>query len=282
MLAKLEVRTKAFWLVVGYMMIALLGSINSQFKPEVVFSPLYLIPIAVLTWFVGKWQGVTASVLSTIMWLAADIYTGGLYNDPFVYYWNTIICLAFFLVVTALISTYRSELEISRNLYQIDTLTGVQNSLGFHEAAQKEIDRSRRLNRPFTLGYIDIDNFKTINDQMGHTVGDQVIRKVAECIQANLRKSDLVARLGGDEFALILTEAGQEASREVVNRIRHFLLNEMNTQQWPLTFSIGVLVCIEHPKTVDEILKLSTELRDFVKNNGKDGVCYSVYKSSPK
>lgn len=280
MLAKLDVRTKAFWLVAGYMLLTLFGVINSQLDPELFFAPLYLLPIAILTWYIGKWQGVTASVLSTIMWLAATIYAGGFFGSSYIYYWNSIICLALFLSATTLISIVRSELELSHNLYQLDTLTGIPNSRSFHESAQRELDRARRLNNPLTIAYIDIDDFKKINDQLGHTVGDQVIRKVAENIQQNLRKTDLVARMGGDEFAVILTEAGQEVSREVINRIRHHLNDAMQTNDWQLTFSIGVLVCIEHPKTVDEILKLSTDLRDFVKNNGKDGVCFSVYKSS--
>ena len=281
MLAKLEVRTKAFWLVAGYMLIALLGAIDSQFKPEVFFAPLYLIPIAILAWFIGKWQGVTASVLSTMMWLAADIYSGGPYGEPFIYYWNTIACLASFLIVSGLISSFRTEIELTRSLSQTDTLTGVANPHGFHEAAQKEIDRCRRLDRPFALGYLDLDNFKAINDQFGYTTGDQVIRAVAESIQANLRRTDLVARLGGDEFALILTDASQESAREAINRIRHHLTNEMKTNEWPLTFSIGVLVCVEHPKTVNEILKLADGLMEFVKSNGKDGICFSVYRSIP-
>jgi diguanylate cyclase (GGDEF)-like protein len=124
-----------------------------------------------------------------------------------------------------------------------------------------------------------VDNFKLLNSQLGHTVGDQVIREIAKNIQVNLRKSDLVARLGGDEFALLLSEAGPEASREAMNRIRHNLKNEMEVRGWSLTFSIGVLACTDHPKSVDEVLKLTTELRDFVKNNGKDGICFSEYKN---
>jgi len=279
MLTTLDVRTKAFWLVTGYMLIALLGAIDAQFKPEIVFAPLYLIPIAILSWFVGKWNGITASVLCTMMWLAANIYSGGPYETSFVYYWNSIVCLTTFLLISSLIAYLRVEVEQNRNLYQLDTLTGIANSTGFHEAAQREIDRSKRLNRPFSLGYVDVDNFKLINDQLGHTVGDQVIREIAKNIQLNLRKSDIVARVGGDEFALILSEAGQEASREAINRILHNLKNEMDSNGWPLTFSIGVLACIEHPKTVDEIMQLTSELRDFVKNNGKDGICFSEYKS---
>jgi diguanylate cyclase (GGDEF)-like protein len=279
MLAKLDVRTKAFWLVTGYLLIALLGAIDAQFKPEVVFAPLYLIPIAILAWFVGKWNGVTASVLSTMMWLAADLYSGGPYESTFVYYWNTIVCLTTFLLTSWLISYLRVELEQNRSFYQLDTLTGIANSVGFHEAAQREIERAKRLNRPFSLGYIDVDNFKFINEQMGHTIGDQVIREIALNIQSNLRRSDLVARVGGDEFTVLLSEAGQEASREAINRIQHQLKNAMDAKGWPLTFSIGVIACIEHPKTVDELLQLTSELRDFVKHNGKDGICFSEYKS---
>jgi diguanylate cyclase (GGDEF)-like protein len=279
MLAKLDVRTKAFWLVVGYLLIALLGAIDAQFTPEVIFAPLYLLPIAILSWFVGKWNGAAAAVLSTMMWLAANIYSGGPYENTFTYYWNTILCLGTFLIFSSLIFYFRSELEQNRSLYQLDTLTGIPNSVGFHEAAQREIERSKRLNRPFSLGYLDVDNFKLLNNKLGHTVGDQVIREIAKNIQVNLRKSDLVARLGGDEFAFLLSEAGPEASREAMNRIRHNLKNEMEVRGWSLTFSIGVLACTDHPKSVDEVLKLTTELRDFVKNNGKDGICFSEYKN---
>jgi diguanylate cyclase (GGDEF)-like protein len=279
MLAKLDVRTKAFWLVTGYLLIALIGAIDAQFKPEIIFAPLYLLPIAILSWFVGKWNGITASVLSTIMWLAASIYSGGLYGSTFAYYWNSIVCLTTFLLISSLISYLRVELEQNRSFYQLDTLTGIANSVGFREAAQREIDWANRFNRPFSLGYLDVDNFKFINEQMGYTVGDQVIREIAKNIQTHLRRSDLVARVGGDEFALLLSEAGQEAAREAINRIQHQLKNAMDSKGWPLTFSIGVLACTDHPKTVDEILQLTAELRDFVKNNGKDGICFSEYKS---
>jgi diguanylate cyclase (GGDEF)-like protein len=266
MLAKLEVRTKIFWLVAGYMMIALFGAIDSQFQPIVFSAPIYLIPIA------------TLSVLCTMMWLAADIFSGGHFPQPYLYYWNGVTCLAAFLVFSALISNLRSELELTRNLNQMDTLTGIANPLGFHEAAQKEIDRCRLLDRQFTLCYIDIDNFKTINDTLGFTVGDQVLRTVAKSIQENLRKSDLIARLGGDEFAIIISDAGKEAAREAVNRIHRQLTSLISANNWPLSFSIGVLICSEHPKTVNEILKIADDLMDFVKSNGKNGICFSVYK----
>jgi diguanylate cyclase (GGDEF)-like protein len=278
MFKKLETRTKAFWLVAGYMLIALLGAINSQFPTTVIFLPLYLIPISILSWFVGKWNGVTASVLSTIMWLSAEIYSGGPYPESYIYYWNTFMCLGSFLTVSILISNMRFEMERVHGLSYTDTLTGVANPRAFHEIAQKEIDRARLTGQPFTLGYIDLDNLRAINDQLGFTIGDQVLQAVASNIQSNLRRSDLVARLGGDEFGVLLSNAGHESSREVINRIHHHLKNLVEDRAWPLTFSIGVLVCAEPPKTVDEILKLANELVLFVKTNGKDGTCFSIYK----
>jgi diguanylate cyclase (GGDEF)-like protein len=280
MLAKLGGRTRIFWLVVGYMMIALIGAIDSQFQPVVFSASLYLIPIAILSWFVSKWHGVSAAVLCTAMWLAADIFSGGQYTQPYIYYWNSITCLAAFIIFSGLFSNLRSELELAHNMEQMDTLTGIANPRGFQEAAQKEIDRCRLFDRQFTLCYIDIDNFRVINDQLGYTVGNQVLRTVAESIQENLRKSDVVARLGGDEFALIISDAGKEAAREAVNRIHRQLTSIMKANAWSLSFSIGVLICTEHPKTVNEILKIADDLMDFVKMNGKNGICYSVYKSN--
>ena len=72
--------------------------------------------------------------------------------------------------------------------------------------------RAGRYVRPLTMAYLDIDNFKTINDTLGHSTGDKLLRAVAQNIRMTLRKTDLVTRIGGDEFALLLPETDQEAA----------------------------------------------------------------------
>src|SRR5207244_13104836 len=83
-----------------------------------------------------------------------------------------------------------------------DYLTGLANARGFHDMAQKEIYRCKRTGRSFSLAYLDIDNFKSINDTLGHNAGDAVLRLVGDTLQKSTRKSDSVARTGGAEFMI--------------------------------------------------------------------------------
>jgi diguanylate cyclase (GGDEF)-like protein len=127
------------------------------------------------------------------------------------------------------------------------------------------------------LAYIDLDNFKIMNDQFGHSVGDQVLRTVVSSARKYLRKTDVVARLGGDEFALLMPETDQESARIALSKIQSGLLEEMRQSHWPITFSIGVLTCMATPQTTDALVSLADELMYSVKRNGKNAIKYSSY-----
>ena len=86
----------------------------------------------------------------------------------------------------------------------------------FVELTAREIQRAYRIRKPLTIVYIDVDNFKTINDTLGHDSGDQLLRTVAQTIQVNVRHTDLAARLGGDEFALLLPDSDYKSAQTVI------------------------------------------------------------------
>ncbi|MFA4915140.1 MAG: GGDEF domain-containing protein [Syntrophales bacterium] len=111
-----------------------------------------------------------------------------------------------------------------------------------------EIERSQRHKHPFTVTYFDLDNFKTVNDRFGHSMGDNVLCTVVRYAKTHLRKMDIVARLGGDEFAFLLPETDQVQARVAISKIQISLLDEMYRNDWPVTFSIGVLTCIKRHK----------------------------------
>ena len=117
---------------------------------------------------------------------------------------------------------------------RIDFLTGVLNSRAFYQIATAEIQRSGRYGHPLTLAYIDLDNFKTVNDEFGHSTGDELLKTVARTFSDNLRSSDYVARLGGDEFAILMTETSAQAALNVVARIQ-VLLEEQDAEK-PLVY----------------------------------------------
>jgi diguanylate cyclase (GGDEF)-like protein len=100
-----------------------------------------------------------------------------------------------------------------------DYLTGVFNRRHFVELAERELARSIRFQRPFTLLVIDVDHFKAVNDTWGHSVGDKVLQQVAQLIRETLRGEDIFGRTGGEEFAAVLVEAGCEGAREIATRL---------------------------------------------------------------
>jgi diguanylate cyclase (GGDEF)-like protein len=161
-----------------------------------------------------------------------------------------------------------NEQELSR----VDPLTMVFNRRGFYESLEKERVRTVRYHRPVTLGYIDVDNFKKMNDTYGHTMGDELLIAVAAAVRTNLRTSDVVARLGGDEFAVLLPETDAIGSEQVLKKLRLKLLAATRERGWDVTFSIGAVTFLDPPDSVDVLVRLADETMYSVKARGKDNV----------
>ena len=277
-LAYLEKQSKLFCIVIGVALIGLIGFVDFLTGYELAFSVFYVIPISLITWFVGQRFGLVTSLVGAFVWISADIAAGHPYSNPYIPIWNTIIRLAFFVLITLFLSSMRSAGERERELARIDYLTGAANSRVFYELVQTEINRLNRYGHPFTLAYIDLDNFKNVNDQFGHSIGDQVLRTIVNSARKHLRKTDVVARLGGDEFALVLPETDQKSARVVLPKIQGYILAEMKQCNWPITLSIGVLTCSnDMPLTTDELVSKVDDLMYSVKRNGKNAINYSTY-----
>jgi diguanylate cyclase (GGDEF)-like protein len=128
-----------------------------------------------------------------------------------------------------------------------------------------------------TLAYIDLDGFKKVNDQLGHNVGDEVLRIAAKTLRAGVRRPDTVARLGGDEFALLLPQTDVAGAQTFLPRLREELLAAMRRNGWPVTFSIGALTCPTAPASLAEVVSEADELMYDVKRAGKNAIRYGVY-----
>lgn len=246
---------------------------------EITLSLFYLIPLGLITWFTNQTLGIMVSFINSGVWLVADLAAGQRYFYPAIYFWNSLIRLGFFLAFTLLFSSLRKALAYQTKLARTDPLTGAVNSRFFGEILQTEINRLQRYKRLFSIAYIDLDNFKMVNDKLGHSMGDRVLKIVVSYACQNLRKTDIFARLGGDEFALLLPETNQEAARIVLSKLQAGLLKEMQERDWPITFSIGVVTCIEAPPSTDEIVRIVDNLMYGVKREGKNSIQYSTYPS---
>jgi diguanylate cyclase (GGDEF)-like protein len=273
----LEQRSRPFKALLGLSLIAVVGLLDLVTGYELSFSLFYVLPIVLVTWLLGRWSGLIAAFASALVWLWADMATGHVYSHPLIPFWNTLIRLAFFVIITLLLFKLRKAMEHEQALARTDDLTGAFNSRHFFAVAQAELERQRRYGRPFTVVYIDLDDFKTVNDQLGHAAGDRVLRCIVDYAHGHLRALDVFARLGGDEFAALLPETDATAARVVVAKLRDGLLDECCKTKVPVTVSMGALTCNAAPATTDEMVRLADDLMYAVKRAGKNGVSYAAY-----
>jgi diguanylate cyclase (GGDEF)-like protein len=273
----LEHRSSLSWRITGILSVGLLGVLDYLTGYEVSFSLFYLAPIASASWFVNQKLGLFLSVLSAITWLIAEIAAGQNYTQPIISLWNTLIRFGFFVIVTYLVSELRKTHEGERVQARTDYVSGAVNARYFNEVVNMEIDRSRRYTHPFTIGYIDLDNFKQVNDIWGHETGDEVIRFIARELKSQLRNTDTIARMGGDEFALLLPDTGELAAQDVISRLHATLTVQMQQKNWPVTFSMGAVICVAAPDSAHELIKIADELMYGVKNSTKNDIRFITY-----
>jgi diguanylate cyclase (GGDEF)-like protein len=138
--------------------------------------------------------------------------------------------MALFLMTSLVVSALKGALEREKEVSRTDLLTGLPNRRHFFELVSGEIRRNHRYDEPFSIAYLDIDNFKTVNDLRGHAEGDKLLRLVAAVISAAIRETDIVARLGGDEFALLLPETARESALTALTKVQ---------QQFNLKTAVG-------------------------------------------
>ena len=142
-------------------------------------------------------------------------------------------------------------------LSETDPLTMIANRREYSKRLQEEVSRAQRSDQPLSLLLIDIDYFKNFNDTFGHSLGDLVLKQVAEIIQNTLPRSiDFVARIGGEEFVVILSSTDRDGAALVAERIRNNVQAnsiQMANESAAITISIGVSVQIGKHFTEDEI-----------------------------
>ena len=157
-----------------------------------------------------------------------------------------------------------------------DYLTGAFNGRSFGETAAAEIARARRHSHPFSVAYIDVDDFKQINDRQGHSAGDRLLKTVADGLRRNVRGVDTVARIGGDEFAVLMPETDARAAQVAMRRTRRRLLEEARRAGWPVTISVGVVTFDHAPDSVDDLLRAADDVMYSAKRGGKNALRHTT------
>lgn len=218
-------------LLVALPAILAVGWIDYVTGPDVALSLVYLIPIVLVAWFTGVAEAIISAFMASICWFAADFAWHG--DQMNVMAWNGFTRLVIFAGTAYLVDRIhidRTQLQALNGALQLafereamlartDAVTGLANARAFTEHLKRESARARRDNTALSLLFVDLDDFKSINDTYGHIEGDAVLKQVGQAITAEVRASDLVARLGGDEFVILLWRSAGGDSGVVAGRI---------------------------------------------------------------
>lgn len=170
--------------------------------------------------------------------------------------------------------TERKALECKlEDLSCRDPLTGVSNRRHFHERAAEEVSRAHRKNLYFSVIYLDIDKFKSINDKFGHAFGDKVIINFCRISEKMLRKQDMLGRIGGEEFAIFLPDTMLEGAFELAERLRQTIesqhINDGMTQV-NYTFSAGVATFSKEDSSIENVLARADRAMYLAKSMGRN------------
>ncbi len=229
----------------------------------------YVLPIVLVAWTMERRWVVLIALLSSLTWTAVE-FSDVKFDHPAIGIWNEAAALGIFLLIGLTISTVRREqrrlqaahdriqelLEAEHRDARTDPLTDLPNRRDFVENLRLEIARSRRDGKPLCLMYLDLDNFKQVNDRHGHNEGDAVLKQVADALKKHLRASDIPARIGGDEFAALLWQAEQQGAGAAGDRVLK-AMREIGAKypELKLGASVGVAWFERPPEDPDDALE---------------------------
>ncbi len=262
--------------------IGCLGYLRVVTHAEFVFASLASLPVLTMAWVGNKRYGVTGALIAAGMWVLADSLAEKQFSSSWVMLVNGVTHFLNYGLLVFLAHHIRLEMQKVQKSARLDALTGLQNRRGFQESGILEIERARRYSRALAVVFIDLDNFKKLNDTRGHDAGDDALKAVAKALRGGLRATDQIARLGGDEFAALLPEIGHDDALQAINKVFAGMSHALETFS-PVAASVGMVWFEEVDRTFDDMLKAADELMYQVKADGKGHVrSQSFWKQKPE
>jgi diguanylate cyclase (GGDEF)-like protein len=246
---------------------------------EVSFSVFYLVPVLLAGGTISFRAGQAMALASAAAWGYLDLASGHVYSAAWIPVWNSVMRLAFFLIINELVERVRRAHQREQTFASTDSLTGIANGRVFKERVNQTITQIRRHQRPFTIAYIDLDRFKQVNDTFGHAEGDRLLRTVATVIQGHLRASDLLARLGGDEFGILMPETGAEQARVSLERLSTALMPQVG-ERWGVGATFGAVTFSQAPEDYDSAVRRADDLMYRGKAEGRGRVLLATWPES--
>lgn len=257
-------------LIIGLVALGVIGAVDYLTGYEISFSVFYLLPVGFLSWKGGRGPGLFGAAAAAVVWLVVEFVSSHNYSQHWIPYWNAVVRLVFFVVAVLMISQQKRLYTLEQRLASCDGLSGLMNARSFFQEGERVRALCARHARPLTMLYLDLDNFKQVNDRRGHQEGDSLIRLVGSALRQAVRSSDLAARLGGDEFGLLLPETGIEETKRFMARLYQCLDKEVDRSYWLIGYSIGVVTFPTPPEDMESATAEADRLMYEVKNGGKN------------
>jgi diguanylate cyclase (GGDEF)-like protein len=259
--------------IAALLFVAGLGWVDYQTGPDIGFSLFYLIPIAICGWYVGRAAGVIVAVAAALTWFVADL---AFHVEHWgIFLWNAFTRLVIYTTQAWTMASLRSDREaLKRRVHQeaalarTDVGTSLPNVRSFTETADSNLEVARRNGWPVCLLYIDLDDFKQINDRFGHDRGDEVLRSVGDAISSSIRGDDVPARIGGDEFVVLLMNSDRIGSELVARRIHERIANS-GPAHIDVTATIGAAYFSRAPQHASDLLASADRTMYAAKQEGK-------------
>jgi diguanylate cyclase (GGDEF)-like protein len=272
-ISKTRMSSKSLLILTSCILVPIVGYLDFLTGSQLSLFILYVGPVSLATYRAGRLAGMLIAFESAVVWYLTDTAGHRIYSHPLFPVWNAIARFALLVAIASFQGLWARERVFART----DFLTGLANRADFFESAKRELYRARRYRHPLSVCYFDIDDFKLVNDRLGHETGDKLLQLLGKTIQGSIRSSDLAARLGGDEFALLLPHTEGAAARALVEKLHELLLVVMRNEGWAVDFSFGVATFLSPPNTADELTRKADELMYAAKMAGKGTIRQELF-----
>ena len=233
-------------------------------------------PIMLVAWYAGMGWGLGAVCLVVLSFLAADLLATATPAPSWVAYVNAGVRASVFGLIASLVAALRAAYRQQSLLAVQDPLTGLGNRHRFMVVAEIERQRALRFGHTLALAYLDLDDFKAINDRFGHAQGDEVLRTVGQFLRKRLRGIDHAARLGGDEFVVLLAAGGGQQVARALADMHLDLVGALRDGGFPAGVSAGIAIFPQPPLSVAAMLQAADRLMYDAKQRGKNHACQAI------
>lgn len=268
-----------FFVIIFFSAILLSGGHNSQYKV------LFLFIICTSTIESGLITGISIAAISSALILGLDLFIipSKIINY---YFQNDLVLSGIFLLIAWPLGFYvkieGEHIKVLEELVNRDGVTGLYNHMYFQNSLKEMVDEAKNRNERISMIFFDIDYFKHYNDLNGHQKGDEVLSRIGEIVEENVRKTDIAARYGGEEFAMILQNTNEDEAIIIADRLRKIIEKEKfhgeeNQPNGNLTVSMGISIYPDKARNEIELIKSSDDALYRAKFFNKNRV--ETYKS---